>query len=307
MLRSDYDGDRVVTSPAVPSGGWRRGDPSHACRRPLAIGRSVPVSDRRSDRLTAAREGSRRQSSDAPWLARKDWAAGTLRDNVALRPEIYILAFVGPVFLAIAVGGTYSIVNDWLHSRPPSDPGVVLVALFFGLAGFGLTFRSVQLIWRWLVHGGSRLKLASVPIPLGGALRAELVTARRIPADRAVRATLKCMSATVSHPISINRTYSTREDWSISHHVVWQDEDMIASDGSGRLPIAFAVPADQPETTPATMALLDLGNCRSGRPAAGLSSRVRAAGLRRAVGHRRGGGRGDDPGGQATQASGLPA
>jgi hypothetical protein len=146
------------------------------------------------------------QPSDAPWLARKDWAAGTLRDNVALRPEIYILAFVGPVFLAIAVGGTYSIVNDWLHSRPQSDPGVVLVALFFGLAGFGLTFRSVQLIWRWLVHGGSRLKLASVPIPLGGALRAELVTARRIPAGCAVRATLKCMSATVSYPISINRT-----------------------------------------------------------------------------------------------------
>src|SRR6202043_3059191 len=71
-----------------------------------------------------------------------------------------------------------------------------------------------------------------------------------IPGGRAVRATLKCMSATVSHPISINRTYSTREDWSINHHVVWQDEDMIASDGSGRLPIAFAVPADQPETTP---------------------------------------------------------
>jgi hypothetical protein len=190
------------------------------------------------------------QPSDAPWLARKDWAADTLRDNVALRPEIYILAFVGPVFLAIAVGGTYSIVNDWLHGRPPNDPGVVLVALFCGLAGFGLTFRSVQLIWRWLVHGGSRLKLASVPIPLGGALRAELVTARRIPAGCAVRATLKCMSATVSHPISINRTYSTREDWSISHHVVWQDEDMITSDGSGHLPIAFAVPADQPETTP---------------------------------------------------------
>ena len=73
-----------------------------------------------------------------------------------------------------------------------------------------------------------------------GALRAELVTARRIPAGRAVRATLKCMSATVSHPISINGTYSTREDRSINHHVVWQDEDMIASDGSGRLPIADA-------------------------------------------------------------------
>jgi hypothetical protein len=66
-----------------------------------------------------------------------------------------------------------------------------------------------------------------------------------IPAGCAVRATLKCMSAAVSHPISINRTYITREDWSISHHVVWQDEDMIVSDGSGHLPIPFAVPADQ--------------------------------------------------------------
>ena len=94
--------------------------------RTLAIGRSAPVSDRRSDRLTAAREGSRRQSSDAPWLLRKDWAGDILRDNVALRPEIYILAFVRPVFLAIAVGGTYSIVNDWLHGRPQSDPGVIL-------------------------------------------------------------------------------------------------------------------------------------------------------------------------------------
>jgi hypothetical protein len=61
---------------------------------------------------------ARKRSSD------NDWAGGTLRDNVALRPEICILAFVGPVFLAIAVGGTYSIVNDWLHSRPQSDPGV---------------------------------------------------------------------------------------------------------------------------------------------------------------------------------------
>jgi hypothetical protein len=63
------------------------------------------VSDRRSDRFTAAARGT--QSSDPPWLARKDWVRGTLRDNVALRPDVYIFTFVGPVFLAIAVGGIY--------------------------------------------------------------------------------------------------------------------------------------------------------------------------------------------------------
>jgi hypothetical protein len=144
---------------------------------------------------------------------------------------------------------------------------------------------------------------------LGGALRAELVTARRIPAGRALRATLKCMSVTVSHPISINRTYSTREDWSINHHVVWQDEeDRVGRQrpSADRLRGSRRAPGNH---TPqrCRLALLDLGNRRSGRPAAGLSRRVRAAGLRCAVGHRRGGGRSSDPGGEAAQANGLPA
>ena len=180
----------------------------------------------------------------APWLSRKDWSRGVMRDTVGLHADVYVLAIFGPILLAASV----EIYRERLHLGPPGG-GVWLPVATLGLLGAALTFRAIQLLWRWLAYGGSRLTLASVPIPLGGALRAELVMSRRIPAGRPIRATLKCMSATTKWDISLDQPFRRNDRKHIEHHVVWQDEDLLVSDGTGRFRIALAVPGDQPATT----------------------------------------------------------
>ncbi|HLY57830.1 MAG TPA: hypothetical protein VKS60_19870 [Stellaceae bacterium] len=179
-----------------------------------------------------------------PWLSRKDWSRGVMRDNVGLHADVYVLILFGPVFLAASV----EFYRERLHLGPPGS-GFWLPVTILGLSGAGMTFRAIQLLWRWVAYGGSRLTLASVPVPLGGVLKADLIMSRRLPAGRLIRATLKCMSATTKWDISIDQPFRGNDRKHIEHHIVWQDEDLVASDGSGRFRIAFAVPADQPATT----------------------------------------------------------
>jgi len=182
---------------------------------------------------------------EQPWLKRKDWAAGIMRDSVGLHLDVFVIAFMGLVFLAAAFG----FFHERLHLAPDGGFGPFIPMTVFGLVGAGMTLRAVHLVMSWARYGRSRLKLETVPIPLGGAMKAELVMTRQFRAGRALRVRLKCVNSVVKEFVSINKPYSTPEERSVESHTVWQDEDMLVSDGSGRLEIAFAVPADQPATT----------------------------------------------------------
>jgi hypothetical protein len=168
-----------------------------------------------------------------------------MRDNVGLHLDVYVVAFMGIAFLA----ASYGFYHDLPRLAPDGGYGPFIPLVIFGLLGAGLTLKAVHLVLRWLKYGGSQLKLETVPIPLGGDLRAEFVTSRRLRAGRRLRARLKCISATVTEGISINKPFPTVDERHTDYRVIWEDEDTLVSDGSGRLQIAFAIPADEPSAT----------------------------------------------------------
>ncbi|HXQ42341.1 MAG TPA: hypothetical protein VN821_13805 [Candidatus Udaeobacter sp.] len=182
---------------------------------------------------------------EKPWLKRKDWAAGIMRDSVGLHLDVFVIAFMGLVFLAVAFG----FYHERLHLAPDGGFGPFIPMAIFGLVGAGMTLKAVHLVMSWARYGRSRLKLETVPIPLGGAMKAELIMTRQFRAGRQLRVTLKCVNSVVHDYQSINKPFPTAEERSVDSHAVWQDEDTLVSDGSGLFKIAFAVPADQPATT----------------------------------------------------------
>src|SRR5262249_52119766 len=97
----------------------------------------------------------------------------------------------------------------------------------------------------WIKYGGSRLRLETVPIPIGGACRAELTLSKRIQAGQAVNCRLQCYMATVRETRSLS---ATSNDPHIEHPGLGEDEETVTYDGSGTLRIAFAVPEQAPGT-----------------------------------------------------------
>ena len=183
--------------------------------------------------------------SEQPWLKRKDWAAGAMRDSVGLHLDVFVIGFMGLIFLAASV----EFYRERSHLLPDGGLGSFIPATIFGLLGAGLALKAVHLVMSWARYGRSRLKLETMPIPLGGAMKAELLMTRQYRAGRALRVRLKCVNSVVKDFVSINKPFATAENRSVESHTVWQDEDMLVSDGSGRFEIAFAVPIDQPATT----------------------------------------------------------
>ncbi|MFI5382189.1 MAG: hypothetical protein ACHRHE_23070 [Tepidisphaerales bacterium] len=202
-------------------------------------------SNQQNNPLGPAGEAASGSPHEKPWLKRRDWAAGIMRDSVGLHLDVFVIAFMGLVFLAVAFG----FYHERLHLAPDGGFGPFIPMTIFGLVGAGMTLKAIHLVTSWVRYGRSRLKLEAVPIPLGGALKAELIMTRQFRAGRSLRVRLKCINSVVHDYQSINKPFPTAEEKSVDSHAVWQDEDTLVSDGSGLFKIAFAVPADQPATT----------------------------------------------------------
>jgi hypothetical protein len=205
----------------------------------------VSGSNQQSSPLGPANKAGFGMPAEKPWLKRKDWAAGVMRDSVGLHLDVFVIAIMGPIFLFASFG----FYHERAHLAPDGGYGPFIPMAIFGLLGAGLTLKAIHLVMSWFRYGRSRLKLETVPIPLGGAVKAELVMTRQFRAGRSLRVRLKCVNFVVKQCQSINKPFPTAEERSVDSHAVWQDEDTLVSDGSGRFEIAFAVPADQPATT----------------------------------------------------------
>jgi hypothetical protein len=184
-------------------------------------------------------------SARAPWLDREDWARGTLYYNPGVSVELWLPGLMGSVFLGIFIAFA------WDVPRQMRDSGwTALFPLFvLGPLGVGLTLRTIHLGMRWIKYGGSRLRLETVPIPVGGACRAELTLSRRIKTGKEVRFRLQCYMATVHEMRSLSADADERFSKDTNYQVIWEDEETVISDGSGTLHVAFAVPKDVPGTS----------------------------------------------------------
>jgi hypothetical protein len=166
-------------------------------------------------------------------------------DRPGLSLDLWGPGIIGAIFLGIFIAVAWDIARQLRDNSWPA-----LYPLFIlGPLGIGLTLRTVHLLARWIKYGGSRLRLESVPIPLGGALRAELTLSKRIKAGEKVKFRLQCYMATLHemHSISPDADEPTSQD--TNYQVIWENEEAVTSDGSGTLRVALVVPGDLPGTT----------------------------------------------------------
>jgi hypothetical protein len=113
-----------------------------------------------------------------------------------------------------------------------------------------LTWRAGGLTDRWLTYRSSQLRLAEVPTPLGGAFRGALEVPKRLKSGQPIRLRLQCWSAVVHEAtLFLATTQDDSDRRSTTYRVLWEDEDIVTTDDSCTVPIAFAVPADAPGTT----------------------------------------------------------
>jgi hypothetical protein len=107
-----------------------------------------------------------------------------------------------------------------------------------------LTVLATRAIIRGLKWRGSHFHLANVPVPIGGPLRGELRTSRPIAAGHKVWFKVECVSVTDHEMRASDGTTET----DTNRNTIWEDEETVVSDGSGTIPIAFAIPADGRQT-----------------------------------------------------------
>jgi hypothetical protein len=184
-------------------------------------------------------------AAQAPWLARKDWARGTLYDRPGLSLGLWIPGIMGCIFLGISVAFAW----DFPRQTHASGWTALLPVLILGSLGIGLTLHTTHRFTRWIKYGGSHLHLETVPIPVGGVCRGTLTLSRRISAGQEVKIRLQCDLATVHEMHSVSPSADERTSQDVNHQLVWEDEETVISDGSGMLAVALAIPNDLPGTT----------------------------------------------------------
>ncbi len=167
-----------------------------------------------------------------------------MRDAIGFHLDIYVVGILGIAFLAAG----YGFFIERAQLIPGGGYAPFAPAAMFGLLGAALSLKAFHLLVSWIRFGRSHLKLGAVPIPLGGPLKAELVMSRPPRSGARLRVRLKLVNVVEKQYHSVNKPFPTVEERAVEYSTVWQDEDVLSSDGSGRFPIEFAVPDDQPET-----------------------------------------------------------
>ena len=170
--------------------------------------------------------------SDRPWLQRKDWASGRLKDSAgraAWRAWGFGLA-VGIPALATGVLIAWVVANE--------DNYRILLATPLPLAGIYMRARALRTTLRYFRYGSSTFELRTLPGVVGHGLSGTLRTRARATGNETFRATLSCVrlinSGTAQAPLE---------------RLLWQQELRVVGrserDGAGGctiVPLAFTIP-----------------------------------------------------------------
>jgi hypothetical protein len=179
-----------------------------------------------SERLRAA-------NPDAPWMWREDWASGELRTSAerdANRMRFIALAWCAATFPIFFLAP---------HRALRAADYFAIPALIFPLIGIVMLMWSMRMRRRVREYGESRFVMASVPGQIGGSLTGAIHVDKPIPPGEQVALELECINRTTSgHWHSL-----TTWDW-----ILWRAAQTSISDSTGRIPVAFMIPADCPPT-----------------------------------------------------------
>ena len=195
-------------------------------------------------------QGAKHEFIDAadprgPWRARRDWASGDLYFNAATHFSVYVMLFFGLAMLAVGLAFACHLFYELVYGTYyAGDWGALLPAGICGSFGIVLTVLATRGIVQGLKWRGSHFHLANVPVPIGGPLRGDLRTSRPIAAGHKVWFKIECVGTT-------DRTIRTRDgttEVNTNYNTIWEDEETVISNGSGTIPIAFAIPSDARQT-----------------------------------------------------------
>lgn len=145
--------------------------------------------------------------NDQPWLGRRQWQSTSL---VSAGRSSWIAALV-MALLWIAVSMPLLFV---LPDEIADGNHAALIGLLFPLVGVGLMIWALRAWLRWRRYGQSRLQLDTLPVALGGVLRAALEIPGQL-SSRSIQAQLLCVRKTVSGSGKNRRT---------SESILWENQ-----------------------------------------------------------------------------------
>jgi hypothetical protein len=188
--------------------------------------------DRRAHRLDLERKDD---FPGQPWRWYQEWASGRVASHGRAR---MIMFWSVAVFWNAIVGSMFFAALPEFRQGSPVLMGVVP----FGAIGLLFCFWAIRATWRWVKYGASYLALGSFPGVIGGRLRARLVLPSGAPPAGDLKARLACRR--VSH------------DDDTPEKTLWHGETTLPAQQAAAtaeglaFPIEFAVPADQPPSSP---------------------------------------------------------
>ncbi|MDT8449660.1 MAG: hypothetical protein RQ847_05735 [Wenzhouxiangellaceae bacterium] len=204
---------------------------------PLAFGGAgafVLVAMRRASRRQARREEWRTRFPDQPWMQFERWRSPELESESGRTK-----------WLAIGFALFWNLVSApvlFIVPRELSDGNrAALIALLVPLVGIGLIAWAVREAIRKHRYGDSRLRLDSVPVPLGGMLQATVDIPVRLE-GRELAVQFACVHR---YRTGTGKNRRTREK------TLWEDRQRFAArsgDGPGRTSarIEMRLPGDRP-------------------------------------------------------------
>jgi hypothetical protein len=201
----------------------------------------------RSARAHASRvEALRDEHPGEPWMVRPEWHDSRFEEEAPRDAGIMWMAIIWNL---IAWPIAFAAIRQELLSPEP-DRAVVMV-LLFPLMGVVLGGVALRQFLRRRKFGRTVLQLDTMPVPLGGSLRARFETniPARDPPPEGFHVMLSCYRRKV-----VQSSSSSGSSTSVELKLCWRDEKRmrgIPFDAGTRLavPVSFDVPHDQPQST----------------------------------------------------------
>jgi hypothetical protein len=191
---------------------------------------------------TAGLKSATPETSEKPWLERKDWATGRITSG-ARKSVILLWVFVLFWLAASTVITLLVVPPEWQRGNHAA-----LIALIFPLIGLAVLVFAFNTTRAWRRFGQSFFEMAAMPGALGGTLEGMIRVNTRLRPEHGLHLRLSCLRRS---------TTGTGNNRSTTEKIIWQDEKWLRSDlpqadlNATGIPVYFKLPADHPESTTA--------------------------------------------------------
>jgi len=176
---------------------------------------------------------------EEPWLWKEEWATGRIKSSSKTMMRV---AVVFAVFWNLLSMPLLFLLPREIFEK---ENYLALLGLLFPLVGAGLIVWAAWAVARWRKYGESVFEMATTPGVLGGSLAGVIRATKPLETREGFRLVLSCIE---------KRTTGSGKKRSTTETTLWQDERVIgralsAPGEPAAVPVAFALPYDQPPST----------------------------------------------------------